>query len=118
MEFWIIIFAFAFLLEAWHDSFRARHLDKGCPHDFMKSRISKIIKGVGWTCAVLVLAYREGNWWLALLYWGEKNILFHPLYRIFSDGLGFVFSWRGIRYMLEHSELYYWILILRKKAGL
>lgn len=114
-----LFFIIHLFLEAWHDWHRAEKVRWSCIYDFKQDRISKQIKF--WLLKVPILSI--GSWLLYFTFnypWWKPiviyviclNILFHPFYRLFSHGPKFVFSLNGIKWMIEHSEYIYWILIL------
>jgi len=109
--YYFIVFLIAFLIESYHDYYRM-DVEKGGEYDFKRDRKSKLIKGFGWTLAVLILSHWDLK--VLLLYWVEKSIFFHPMLRLFTHGVKFVFSKKGILWMIEHSEIFYWWQILRK----
>lgn len=109
---WSFVFNFAFIWEAWHDWYWSTRVHQNCQYNFVAARWAKILKGLGWTWGILLISYLAGNYWLILIYWGEKFILFHPYYRLFSHGWRWVFSMEGLIWMIKHSEVWYWYEII------
>lgn len=109
-------------IEMLHDWYRQTYVVPNSDYSFYHDRVSKIIKGTGIMIAIVCFSlsnevYLRILWWHSVaLYWVISILFSNPIYRSLQLGPKFVFSFRGFIWMINHSELIYWILILTKKA--
>lgn len=110
----VVFFISTLIIEAYHDSVK-RLVKWDCSeYEFVLDRKTKAIKMIGLFYATCVLAYIAGDWNLVWYYLLARVTLFHPIYRLFVNSWGFVFSINGVKYMIKHSEMMYWYEIIFK----